>query len=70
MSRSKGDRVTWNWGDGHGEGVIVEVHTARVEKTIRGTEIVRNADDGNPVYLIRQDDGDDVLKSDSEVSSA
>ncbi|MGB5643454.1 MAG: DUF2945 domain-containing protein, partial [Gammaproteobacteria bacterium] len=37
-------------------------------KTLKGSEIVRNADADNPAYLIEQDDGDQVLKSDSELN--
>lgn len=70
MAFSEGDRVKWNWGNGQGEGVVVEIHTSRVEKTIKGVELVRNADGHNPAYLIRQDDGDEVLKSESEIEFA
>ena len=38
-----------------------------MEKTIAGTEVVRDADEDNPAYLVEQDDGDRVLKSESEL---
>jgi hypothetical protein len=70
MAMSKGDRVRWNWGFGDAEGTVQSVHTSRVEKTIKGSQIVRNADEDNPAYTIEQDDGDVVLKSHSEVEPA
>lgn len=33
---NKGDRVAWNWGRGHAEGVVAEIHNDHVEKTIAG----------------------------------
>lgn len=42
----------------------------QVTRTIKGSEITRNADDANPAYLVRQEDGDRVLKSHSELSPA
>ncbi len=65
-----GTRVAWAWGEGKGEGTVREVFRDRVEKTIKGTEIVRNASEDEPAYLIEQDDGDQVLKSHSELEGA
>lgn len=67
---SKGDEVEWSWGSGTGTGTVREVHTDRVEKTIDGSDITRNADEDNPAYLTEQDDGSRVLKSESELSTA
>lgn len=64
----KGDAVRWNWGQGQASGTVVEVFTDRVEKQIKGSTITRNADDDNPAYLIEQEDGDRVLKSQSELT--
>lgn len=63
----KGDKVVWNWGNGEAEGTIEEKFTEPVSRTIKGSEIKRNASEDNPAYLIRQDDGDRVLKSESEL---
>lgn len=65
-----GDRVAWNWGAGTGEGTVREVFTERVTRTIKGSEITRNADPENPAYVIEQDDGDEVLKAGSELGRA
>ena len=69
-SYSKGDRVQWNWGDGTATGTVTHVYTQKVTRTIKGTEVTRDADDQEPAYLIEQEDGDEVLKSHSEVSDA
>ena len=70
MAYSTGDRVTWNWGNGTGEGEITEVFKERVTRTIKGSEITRDADSDNPAYMIEQDDGDRVLKSHTELEKA
>ncbi|SEW19296.1 Protein of unknown function [Cognatiyoonia koreensis] len=67
---SKGDQVKWDWGDGTAKGEVKEVFTSDVTRTIKGNEVTRNASEDKPAYLIEQDDGDEVLKSDSEVSKA
>ena len=67
---SKGDTVEWNWGNGTGSGKVDDVFTRKVTRKIDGNEVTRNADEDNPAYLIKQDDGDQVLKSESELSKA
>lgn len=64
-----GDRVRWSWGEGFGEGVVKQIYKERVERTIKGSSIVRNGDDDDPALFIRQDDGDEVLKLQSEVDA-
>ena len=65
-----GTRVKWNWANGTGEGKVTEVFTDSVERTIKGSTIKRNATEDAPAYLIKQDDGDRVLKSHSELEKA
>ena len=67
---SKGDKVEWNWGNGTGTGKVDDVFKEKVSRKIDGNEVTRNADDDNPAYLIKQDDGGQVLKSESELSKA
>jgi hypothetical protein len=62
-----GDRVRWSWGTGRATGQVVERFTERVSRTLDGTEVVRNATDDDPAYLVEQEDGDRVLKSTSEL---
>lgn len=67
---NNGDTVTWTWGSGTATGTVQKSFTERVTRTIKGTEVTRDADADNPAYLIEQDDGDRVLKSESELSAA
>ena len=65
-----GQDVEWDWGNGTGTGTVKQIYTERVEKTIAGAQVVRDADEANPAYLVEQDDGDRVLKSESELRKA
>jgi hypothetical protein len=65
---NEGDEVKWKWGNGHGTGKVKRKYTSDVSKTIKGSEVNRNASDGDPAYLIEQEDGDQVLKSGSELT--
>lgn len=71
MSKSynKGSKVKWKWGDGWGHGKVAEQFTDDVSKTIKGNEVTRKASSDEPAYLIEQEDGDQVLKSHSEVQA-
>ena len=71
MSKSfrKGDRVRWSWGEGEATGEVAEVHTDRVERTLKGSKIVRNGTEEAPAYLIVQEDGDKVLKLHTELDA-
>ncbi len=62
-----GDAVSWNWGTGTAEGEVAEVFPRRVQRTIKGKRIVRNGSEDDPAYLVKQADGDRVLKSQSEL---
>lgn len=63
----KGSKVTWKWGNGKASGVVEETYTSKTTKTIKGTEVTRNGEEGNKALYIKQDDGDYVLKSEDEV---
>jgi len=67
---SVGTKVEWNWGNGTGMGEIETVYTEKVTRKIKGTEVTREADKDSPAYYIKQDDGDMVLKSHSELRKA
>lgn len=63
----KGDAVTWSFGSGKAKGKIAEVFHEKVERKIKGKEITRNASKEEPAYLVKQEDGDEALKSGSEL---
>lgn len=69
MAISVGDSVKWSWGSGTATGTVKQIYTEKVTKTIKGTEVTRNADDDEPAYLIEQEDGDRVLKSVTEIEA-
>jgi len=62
-----GAKVKWKWGEGYGRGTVTEVFTDDVTRTIKGTEVKREASSDDPAYLIEQDDGNRVLKGHSEL---
>tara|TARA_A100000171_G_scaffold38361_1_gene37677 strand:+ start:451 stop:942 length:492 start_codon:yes stop_codon:yes gene_type:complete len=62
--------VQWNYGGGTAKGQIKESYKERVTKTIKGNDVTRNASDDEPAYYIEQEDGDHVLKSESELQDA
>lgn len=64
----KGDTVEWKWGQGSAKGKVEERFERRVQRTIKGSKIVKNGTKDNPAYLIEQKDGDRVLKRGSELS--
>ncbi|HEX8376362.1 MAG TPA: DUF2945 domain-containing protein [Pedobacter sp.] len=63
----KGETVHWNWGKSEAEGKVKEKFSEPVEKRIKGSEIKRNASKENPAYLVEQDNGNQVLKSNKEL---
>lgn len=63
-----GTDVTWRWGAHVAKGRVEQVFTAPVTRTIKGTEVRRNASPDNPAYLVTQPRGGYALKSHSEVT--
>ncbi len=61
--------VKWNWGNGEGKGQIEERFEREVTRTLQGSEVTKKGDEDNPAYLIKQEDGDEVLKRGSELSA-
>lgn len=66
----KGTNVQWKWGSGTAKGKVIETFTEEVHKTIKGSKITRKGEKGNKALLIEQEDGDKVLKLESEVTKA
>lgn len=65
----EGDKVKWNWGGGTATGEIQSCFEQKVTRKIKGTEVIRNGSKDNPAYYIEQDDGDKVLKLESELET-
>ncbi|WP_205703431.1 MULTISPECIES: DUF2945 domain-containing protein [Hymenobacter] len=66
----KGTTVTWKYGTGTASGKIEEVHKESVTKKIKGSDITRNGTAENPAFVIVQENGDKVVKLQSEVTAA
>ncbi|MEM6313847.1 MAG: DUF2945 domain-containing protein [Planctomycetota bacterium] len=67
---NQGTKVKWNYGSGTATGEVKQKFTEKVTRTFKGNEVTRNADADNPAYLVEQEDGDQALKSHSELSKA
>ncbi|WP_340201850.1 DUF2945 domain-containing protein [Ascidiimonas sp. W6] len=65
----EGTKVSWKWGQGEASGTVKETYTTKITKVIKGTEVTRNGENGNKALYIEQEDGDYVLKSETEVSA-
>lgn len=63
----KGTSVQWIWGSGTAKGKVTETFTEEITKTIKGSKITRKGSKENKALLIEQEDGDKVLKLESEV---
>ena len=61
--------VKWKWGNGTAKGQIKERFEREVTRTLQGSEVTKDGDEENPAYLIKQEDGDEVLKRGSEISA-
>ena len=61
--------VRWDWGNGTAKVQIKERFEREVTRTLQGSEITKNGTEDNPAYLIRQEDGDEVLKLGSEIEA-
>ena len=66
----KGTEVAWSWGNGTGTGEVAERFTRDVTRSLKGHEVTRRASRDEPAFLIRQDDGGEVLKSITEIERA
>jgi len=63
----KGDKVHWKWGKSEAEGTVVEKTEKSVEKKLKGTVVKRKASKAEPAYVIKQANGTEVIKSESEI---
>lgn len=63
----KGDKVHWNWGKSQAEGTIKEKSEKTITKKIKGTEVKRKASKEESAYIIEQQNGTEVIKSESEL---
>lgn len=67
MAIKEGDKVKWKWGQGYGEGEVEKTYTKSTTHKIKGTEVTRKGSKEDKALFIKQEDGDHVLKLESEV---
>ncbi len=63
----KGTDVKWKWGQGYANGKVLETFKKAVTRTVQGQEVKRIGSKCNKALLIKQLDGNKVLKLESEV---
>lgn len=66
----EGTKVTWKWGSGSATGKVKSTFTEKTTRTIKGNEVTRNGSKDDKALYIKQEDGDYVLKLESEVKRA
>lgn len=66
----EGTKVKWSWGNGSATGKVEKIYHKDISRTINGNGVKREANDKSPAYYIKQEDGQAVLKSASEVERA
>ena len=63
----KGTVVKWKWGSGYAQGKVKETFDHKIAREIKGAKVTRNGTTDDKALFIEQNDGDHVLKSESEV---
>jgi hypothetical protein len=66
----KGTKVSWKYGTGTATGKIESVHKESITRKLKGHDITRNGSADDPALVIVQDNGDKVIKLQSEVKAA
>jgi len=62
-------KVFWKWMGGFVSGQVVEIFFERIEKEIKGKNIVRKGSKDCPAYLVKSDAGNYALKLQTELFS-
>jgi hypothetical protein len=65
----KGTTVSWKYGTGKATGKIEETHKETITRKLKGSDITRHGTPDNPALVIVQENGDRVLKLQSEVEA-
>lgn len=63
----EGTEVRWQWGKGTATGKVKNIFDHEVTHTIKGTSVTRKGKPGNRALYIQQENGNEVLKLESEV---
>lgn len=63
----EGTEVKWKWGKGIATGKVKDIFDHDVTTTIKGSRITRKGKPENRALFIQQENGNEVLKLESEV---
>ena len=63
----QGTEVKWKWGRGTATGKVKDIFDHEITTTIKGTKVTRKGKPENNALFIVQENGNDVLKLESEV---
>lgn len=63
----EGTAVKWNWGTGIAYGIVKNTFDHEITHTIKGTKVTRKGKQDNKALFIQQENGNEVLKLESEV---
>jgi hypothetical protein len=63
----EGTAVKWKWGKGTAQGKVKNIFDHEVTHTIKGTKVTRKGSPENKALYIQQENGNEVLKLESEV---
>lgn len=66
----KGTQVSWKYGTGSATGKIESVHQESITRKLKGHDITRHGSADDPALVIVQENGDKVVKLQSEVKAA
>jgi Hypervirulence associated proteins TUDOR domain len=66
----KEQHVCWKWGRGTAEAQVKREFKSDITRQINGKPVTRKASPEKPAYLLQQDDGQEVLKSATELQPA
>lgn len=66
MFRKK-SKIEWSWAGNSIAGVVEEIFTESVTKTIKGKKITRHGSIEKPAYLVRSEAGNLALKLETEL---
>lgn len=66
----EGTLVQWKWGKGTATGKVKTIFDHEVNTTIKGTKVTRKGNPENRALFIQQENGNEVLKLESEVQRA
>lgn len=65
-----GQTVRWNWGGNLAYGVVIKIHYEDTELDVNGKTIKMRGSTSKPVYEIKQESGQHLLKSALQLSKS